>query len=120
MRNRPNTRIDKANQIITKNRFQKTIAFLNSYALLFAPAVFFFALGATALIAPTFLIGVIAGVFVFFGLAFSFLAWKFIELRTKLEAATKRLQSRFIIQGVQVQGFVDESQLIEQKKIILH
>ncbi|MCB0340271.1 MAG: hypothetical protein KDD53_11735 [Bdellovibrionales bacterium] len=95
-----------------------------NYPVLFGPSVFFIALGVAALFAPNVLLGIIAGFFLFLGLASCFLAWKFIKLKGRIEKAVKDLQGRVSIHSVNISSDpfdeFDDFDELELKKTILH
>jgi len=100
---------------------QPLVFYTGNERLVFFPAVIFIFLGLMALVAPKLLLAVVASFFVFVGLLCAFLAWKFIQLRRKVEKVVKDLKGSIVIQGYQGKSpFESEESPEDIKKIILH
>lgn len=92
-----------------------------------APGVLLMMLGALALIAPTFLIAIIAAFFIFAGAIFCMVAWKLVQFKRKLEELARPLQGRIIIHGAPGRSQIFDPEELsnagsgnDSKKIILH
>lgn len=94
----------------------------------FGPGLFFLFMGVVTLLAPHLILAMLAGFFVFLGVFFSLVAWKFISLKKRVEETAKRFQGRVFIHGLRVEdGFEmeeedpeEEEELESEKKFILH
>lgn len=104
-----------------KKSFDRVKDGIAAYAPAFAPGLFLITLGLVVCLAPTLVIGVMAGFFLFLGGMLCVLAWRVIQLKIKIEAAAKQFQSRVIVQGVNLDPDVlSQIEIIDQKKIVLH
>lgn len=88
--------------------------------LFFMPGLFFAAVGICALVAPRFLMAAIAGFFLFLGLAFSILAWKFVQLKKRFEKVARNFEARVYLQGISSGYLLDDEAGSEPKKVIFH
>lgn len=107
--------------MVIKEALNKIRESVKAYAPAFAPGMFLIALGLVVCLAPTLVIGVIAGFFLFLGAMLCILAWRVVQLKRKIESAAKQFQSRVIVQGVNLDPDVlREMEILETKKIVLH
>lgn len=89
-------------------------------SFLFGPGVFLVLLGLATVIAPSIILGLVAGFCIFFGVLALYLAYRFIKIKKTLEGALKDLQSRVMVQSVQPTEFWTEDEPGEPKKYIIH
>ena len=94
--------------------------FDSSLALLFGPGLFFVVMGLVTLFAPGLLLAVIAGIFLFLGLSLAIIAWKFIQLKKRVEKVAKGFDGRVYIQGLTVESPEDYEVVDDEKKIVFH
>ena len=93
---------------------------LNNERVVFAPGVAFVVLGVCILLAPSLIIFLFSALFLFLGALFCFVAWRFLQLKRKVEGIVKNFESRVIIQGVQLQDPLETEIEVEGKKIVFH
>lgn len=84
------------------------------------PGVFFILLGLAALLAPEFVIAVVAGFCLFVGAMLCFLGWKLVQFKSRVDRVLQQFDGRIFIQGVSVQPQGSQEEPEDQKKIILH
>jgi hypothetical protein len=91
------------------------------HAVYFIPGVYFILLGLVTCIAPTLVIGLIAGCFVFCGITLCFLAWKFILFKKKVVRVLSEFNNgRVVIRAVDMPSQEEEDPYAEGKKIVFH
>ncbi len=96
-------------------------SFDSNMSALFVPAAFFVILGLLTVLAPRFIIAMIASFFLFLGLLCAVVAWKFMQMRKKVEATLKNFQSKVIVQNVHLRpGQKEDIEVDESKKIVYH
>ena len=93
---------------------------LSHERVVFVPGAVFVLLGLCTLVAPTLIIFLFAALFLFMGAFFCFVAWRFLQLKRKVEDVVKNFESRVIIQGVQIQEPVETEIELEGKNIVFH
>ena len=89
-------------------------------AALFGPALFFLLIGVVTLLAPRLILAVVAAFFLFLGLLFAFVAWKFIQLKKQVHETAQKFGSQIQIQAVQMGDPEDAEFYEEEKKIVYH
>lgn len=96
---------------------------VNNSSFLFIPGVFFVLVGAMAVFAPGLLIAIVASVFLFVGLLLSFLAWKFLKFKKKVDEMTQQFSAHVnVVKNSDIVFEVDPEDIESQevKKIIYH
>jgi membrane protein implicated in regulation of membrane protease activity len=97
--------------------------------IIFAPGVVCLCVGALTLMAPTLILALVASFFVFCGILFCYLAYKFLALKRKLESIASQFEGRVIVQGVQFKNMKASGSGVEfsemedeesEKKVIVH
>jgi len=95
-------------------------------ALWFMPGAFFVMIGVCVAFAPQMLMAAIAGFCVFFGLASFGLAWKFIQLKNRVEKVAQSFETRIMVQAIPHGKVAEPEERTEQlvqpsaKKILFH
>jgi len=95
-------------------------------ALWFMPGAFFVMIGVCVAFAPQMLMTAIAGFCVFFGLASFGLAWKFIQLKNRVERVAQSFETRIMVQAIPHGKVAEPEERTEQlvqpsaKKILFH
>ena len=90
---------------------------------IFAPGIMLVVVGIGLVIAPRFLLALGSALFISFGVAFCFVAWKLMQLKVKVESLAKNFQARVVVQQPMHDPF--ESEIVEiqkesSKKIVYH
>lgn len=99
------------NPIIVKGR--KSVIFL--------PGLFFILMALAVIVAPRFVLGILAGLLLFVGFTLCLIAWKFLQLRDKFATVTKTFGGKVQFQGFQIRDAADFDDLdSDEKKIIFH
>lgn len=91
----------------------------------FVPGICLLGFGLAALLMPRLMIALVAGFFVFAGTGFLVLAYKFIQLKNKIQAIAKNLEGRIVVQGMNVTDIhevdnIEALNLTDHKKITFH
>ena len=86
----------------------------------FMPGLLLLLLGAVILIAPRFVMAVFAMFFIFLGVLFCYLAWKFMRFRKQLSSLTRELDGRIQVQAFHIRTPDTEPVEPDSKKIIYH
>ena len=86
----------------------------------FLPGVVFLGLGLLVIAAPRLIIAALAGILLFLGALFCFVAWKFIQLKRRFTAMARDLEGKIQVQAFQVRPRSDESTETDSKKIVYH
>ncbi|MCB0317342.1 MAG: hypothetical protein KDD56_01200 [Bdellovibrionales bacterium] len=73
--------------------------------LMFTPAAAFILFGVLAVLAPKFIMLLVASFFITLGIFFGFLAYKFWSLKNKFKDLAKNYQGQVIVQGFNLRGF---------------
>lgn len=73
-------------------------------AAVYGPGLFFIILGVVTVVAPKFILAVLAAFFVFIGVVLCWLGWKFFQLQKTLRDAAEKFQGQVRIQGVGFQN----------------
>ena len=90
-------------------------------SFVFLPGLFFILMAVAILVAPRFVLGILAGLLLFIGFSLCLLAWKFIQLKDKFTSVTKAFGSKVQFQGFQIKDSRDiEDSESDEKKIIFH
>ena len=109
-------------QRFRKNGIQMT-SIQGGERLLFAPALFFILLGMLAIIAPRFVLFLVASFFLFIGCIAAFLAYKFVQMRKKFNDVVKDINSRVVIRTADPSSYEFEDDIVveeSKKKIMYH
>ena len=97
-----------------------------NFFVFFGPGLFFLLMGVVTFLAPQLILVMLAGFFIFLGVFFSLVAWKFISLKKRVEETAKQFQGRVFIHGMRVEDAYemeedeDDDDLEVEKKFILH
>ena len=112
--------------------------FSESRFLFFTPAIFLILIGIGLILMPGLFLLLLATFFLTIGFLASFLIWKFLQFKSRIEKLSKELNARVIVQGVQLTSpgsiksasssdnyreeiiTVDAEEPIDSKKIIFH
>jgi hypothetical protein len=86
----------------------------------FIPGVLFLGLGLLVIAAPRLVIVALAGILLFLGALFCFVAWKFIQLKNRFAAMTRDLEGKIQVQAFQVRPRPETSVETDSKKIVYH
>jgi membrane protein implicated in regulation of membrane protease activity len=95
-------------------------------ALWFMPGAFFIAIGLSVAFAPQLLMSAVAGFCVFFGFASFGLAWKFIQLKNRVEKVAQSFETRIMVQAIPHGKLADPEERVQDlgtvqtKKILFH
>jgi len=90
---------------------------------LFLPGTFLVFLGVVTLAHPALLGAIVASLFLFMGLGFCYLTFKFIQAKKRVEMMLKSVGGQVVIQAFGMpkdQGSVDLTRVDDDKKIIIH
>lgn len=93
-----------------------------SGALPLLPGLFFLLIGAALLYAPQYLIGIVAAFFLFAGIAFTYLSYKFAKLMGTLRRLSSEFEAKIYVHGFNVRAGNDLESVnpTDQKKIVYH
>lgn len=94
----------------------------NSGALYFVPGAFLVLLSLAMVAMPSVFIFLMAGLFLFSGMACCYAAWRFLLIKKRVEAIFKDLSGRIVIHGLEIQqdAYDAEQAGAEGKKIVYH
>ena len=87
--------------------------------VLFLPGLFLLSIGVAALVVPQILLVLVAGVFLFLGVSFCVVAWKFLQLKRTLGKYVRMQEGQIHIYTVGPGRKRDRSEDLE-KKIVYH
>ena len=82
-------------------------AYYSSRALVFGPGVLLVLVGVLALVAPRFVMALIALFFILLGAGFCYVTWKFIQLRKKFDQFAEQFNGKIFVQGVDIRDDFD-------------
>jgi membrane protein implicated in regulation of membrane protease activity len=110
---------------IPKAKFSFSASRLSPGSLLLVPGVFFVLLGIVALVAPRFILALIAGFALFVGALLCLVAFKIAQFQRKFARMARDLEGRIVVHGVNVvpsneMGPPDIDVEPTSKKIIYH
>ena len=89
-------------------------------SLLFVPGVFFVLMGIVALLAPRFILALVAGFFLFMGAVLCVVALKVAQLQKRFAKMARDFEGRIVVQGVNVVPPTDIQIEPSSKKIVYH
>lgn len=108
-------------QVKLNSNIRKYITSAQQHAPAFAPGIFLISLGVLACLAPSLVIGIVAGFFIFLGTLVCVMAWRLIQLKRKFDKVAKQFQGRVFVQGLNLEPqVVEDIEVIDHKKIVLH
>lgn len=85
------------------------------------PGAFFIVLGIAAILAPKFLIALFAALLLMVGILLCYGAWRFLQLKRKVDDVMRQMSGRVIIHGVDI---VDPEEFeevqVDDEKITFH
>lgn len=110
-----------------KSQFSRLNSYLSPDSLYFIPAVFFLTFGICALVAPSLLIGLVAGFSIFLGFVAAVIAWRFLILKKKFDRVLKQFDGKVLVHSMHVEPDFEEEELFDiedtqlfNKKVTYH